>query len=71
MAYGTTYRAKKLKTYKPESYKGVLIRFIENIIGKNKYVTGSFRLKTKTYKVKGLTKSDASTKAKKYIDRIL
>ena len=66
-----TYKAKNLKSYKPESYKGVAIRYIENIIGNNKYVTANFRLKTKAYKVKGMTKTDASYKAKKYINRVL
>jgi len=54
-----------------ELYRGVTIRVLQNILGGKKVVLAKWMLKGKKYELKGMTKMDVVTRAKRAIDRIL
>jgi len=54
-----------------EMYRGVTIRVLQNILGGKKIVIAKWMLKGRKFELKGLTKVDVVSRAKKAIDNIL
>ena len=56
---------------KTEDYKGYHVKFVEKVLGRNKFVVGEFSSKItgKLLGVEGVTKQMALTKIKKIINK--